>query len=92
MRRIAVHLEHDQCEALDRLAAVEGSSRSVVIRRIIDSALDLGMRDEDACVEPIREVMQRSPRDHASGVVVDERARHLDALWQLNSGKGPPTT
>lgn len=42
VRRTNVYLSAEEQAALDARAAIEGSSRSVVLRSIVDGALNLG--------------------------------------------------
>lgn len=46
MNRTQIYLDDDQTTRLDRRAAAEGTSRSMVIRRAVDDYLSRG--DEDA--------------------------------------------
>ena len=85
MRRTNIYLADDQCEALDRLAGQEGASRAEVIRRIIDSALAEGARDVEADLTAIEESFGVLADTTYEIRAVDDRARHLDELWQLES-------
>jgi hypothetical protein len=82
MRRTNIYLEDRQTESLDRLAEVEGVSRAEVIRRILDRALD----GTDASLAADLAAIDRS--FGAAGAVelpvrgTDERARHLEGMWQ----------
>jgi hypothetical protein len=46
VRRTNIYLSAEEQAALDAIAAVEGSSRSVVLRSIVDGALNLGEDSE----------------------------------------------
>ena len=69
MHRTNIYLEQRQTEALDRLAAAEGSSRAEVIRRLLDRALigsddlaeDLMAFDASFGAAPDIDVPERGP-------------------------------
>lgn len=48
MHRTQIYLDDDQTARLDRRAAAEGTSRSMVIRRAVDAYLSRGDRDAAA--------------------------------------------
>jgi hypothetical protein len=82
MRRTNIYLDDAQCEALDRLAADEGRSRSELIRDLIDRGLGLttGSLDDDlAAIEQSFGALQDidvGTRGH------DARSEHLDRVWR----------
>lgn len=85
MRRTNIYLDETQTEALDRLAAEEGTSRAELIRRVIDQWLSGG----DSTVEADLDAIDSS-FGVLGGVAVpnrrpDDRAEHLDRMWRLGA-------
>jgi hypothetical protein len=85
MHRTNIYLEQEQCEALDRLAAEEGTSRADLIRRLLDRALAGHSSDLSSDLAAIEgsfgaladfEPAERQP---------DERSLHLDRVWRLGA-------
>lgn len=85
MYRTNIYLDEKQRDALDRLAAEEGTSRAELIRRVLGRWLDGRDRDEpgdldaiDASFGALRdvEVPTRQP---------DDRTDHLDRVWRLGA-------
>lgn len=83
VRRTNIYLDEKQCEALDRLAADEGTSRAELIRRVLERWLTGRDHDEAGDLDAIDasfgalldvEVRPREP---------DHRAEHLDRIWRL---------
>jgi hypothetical protein len=84
MLRTNIYLDAAQCEALDRLAAAEGSTRSAVIRRLIDRAVSGNHDDLPSDLDAIESsfgvladlvVEERGP---------DARADHLHNVWRAD--------
>ena len=82
MQRTNIYLEDRQTEALDRLAAEEGTSRAELIRRLLDRALigstdslnhDLAMIDRAFSALADSDAVIRAPGD---------REAWLERLWQ----------
>ena len=85
MRRTNIYLDEEQCQALDRLASEEGTSRAELIRRVLDRWLSDGDHDVHLDLDAIEgsfgvlsdiEAPEREP---------DERAGHLDRMWRLGA-------
>jgi metal-responsive CopG/Arc/MetJ family transcriptional regulator len=85
MHRTNIYLDERQCEALDRLAAEEGTSRAELIRRVLDRWLAGDDHDVQRDLDAIEasfgvladlDVPERAP---------DDRAAHLDRMWRLGA-------
>lgn len=85
MHRTNIYLDELQCQALDRLAAEEGTSRAELIRRVLGHWLAGRAHDEQGDLDAIDAsfaalgdvpVTERQPGD---------RERHLDRLWRLGA-------
>lgn len=68
VRRTNIYLSAEEQAALDARAAIEGSSRSVVLRSIVDGALNLG-EGSDAIDQALAE----------AALEIAETARRLSA-------------
>lgn len=85
MHRTNIYLDDAQLDALDRLAAEEGTSRSDVIRRFIDRALagtDADVAGDLLAIEESFGALEGVVR-HERGR--DERSDHLDRMWRLGA-------
>jgi len=76
-RRTQIYLDADQTAELDKLAAAEGTTRSTLIRRAIDTYLSQGERDADAWRSRWQEAVAKS-----AGVApyLEEGAEYVDKL------------
>ena len=81
MRRTNIYLEDRQTEALDRMAAMEGTSRADLIRRLLDRAIEGSDRGLEVDLQVI---------DDSFGAIVeldlpdrspDGRDEHLRRMW-----------
>lgn len=83
MQRTNIYLEADQAQALDRLAADEGRTRSDLIRDLLDRALS--GRDDDlegdlvAIDDSFGALREGAPASRGR----DQRSEHLERMWQI---------
>ncbi|MDZ4827708.1 MAG: CopG family transcriptional regulator [Actinomycetota bacterium] len=85
MQRTNIYLEPEQCAALDRIAAEEGTSRAEVIRRLLARALEGGDHDLDVDLDAIRSSFGALTDVEPDERGPDERQRHLDRMWKLGA-------
>lgn len=69
VRRTNIYLSETEQEALDARAAVEGVSRSDIVRAVIDRELEL---DEDEEVDAILGELAADLADHARRLAADD--------------------
>lgn len=81
MNRTNIYLTDDQTEALDRLAAQEGTSRAEVIRRLLDRALAGDDRDLAADLAAIDASFGAHGDIDLPGREAGDREEHLARLW-----------
>lgn len=82
MHRTNIYLERKQCEALDKLAKEEGTSRSVLVRRLIDQALSGELRGPDEDIDAIKQSFGiLADVDVPTRRGPDERELHLTRIW-----------
>jgi predicted DNA-binding protein len=82
IHRTNIYLDDEQCRQLDRIAAEEGRTRSDVVRSFIERGLSGGDNDVDRDLQAI-EASFGVMRDLDAGARGhDERADHLDRMWQ----------
>lgn len=82
MRRTNIYLDDEQTAALDRIAKQEHLSRAEIIRRLLSRALEGRDDDLDADLEAIDASFGACRDVDAVGRGLDERAAHLDRMWQ----------
>lgn len=86
MKRTNIYLEESQSAALDEKADAAGISRSEFIRRCLDQALNEGATDRDAVLAAVRASFGVCAEDDPDELIPrgsDERAAHLERLWEL---------
>lgn len=82
MHRTNIYLDEAQRDALDRLAAEEGTTRAELIRRVLDRWLSGGQHDASDDLEAIDASFGALAHLEVPERGVDERARHLDKVWR----------
>jgi hypothetical protein len=85
MHRTNIYLDERQCEALDRLAAEEGTSRADLIRRVLDNWLSGGDRNVQRDLDAIEASFGALADSGIPERAPDERAAHLDRVWRLGA-------
>ncbi|TDC46820.1 ribbon-helix-helix protein, CopG family [Jiangella ureilytica] len=85
MNRTNIYLTEEQTAALDRLAAQEGTSRAMVIRRLLDRALAGDDQDLSADLAAIEASFGASRDIDALSRDSGERENHLASLWERSA-------
>lgn len=82
MHRTNIYLDEAQRDALDRLAAEEGTTRAELIRRVLDRWLNGGQHDASDDLDAIDASFGALAHLDVPERGVDERARHLERVWR----------
>lgn len=85
MHRTNIYLDEAQRDALDRLAAEEGTTRAELIRRVLDRWLRGGHHDAIQDLDAIDASFGALAHLDVPERGVDERSRHLERVWRAGT-------